>query len=146
MKTKNLLTAAACVVLALSACAEDKPAPAPAVPPQMPAFNPAMQLPQGPGAGTNVSYEALMRIMQARSELDVLNKKIEERKAEIIESNEEVKRLREEMREKQKKIDEIMVEDEKLKELKAELDTFFKTPMLPTQPPPEKAEKPKKTE
>ncbi len=85
--------------------------PAPAVQPAMP---PAMFQPVA------IDPELVRQSMQARAELDRLNRAINARKTKLFEDNPELQALQTEMRSLQKQIDAILEGDAKLNELKAQ--------------------------
>lgn len=87
--------------------------PAPAALPQ--AFQPI-----------TVDQEAVRRGMQMRSELNELDRKIEERQKKLYEENATIKDLQIQMRELQKKIDALLASDAELSALKAKLETRSK--------------------
>ncbi len=85
--------------------------PAPAVQPVMP---PAMFQPVA------IDPELVRQSMQARAELDRLNRAVNARKTKLFEENQELQALQEEMRSLQEQIDAILEGDAKLNELKAQ--------------------------
>lgn len=134
MKTVKLCLAIipAAMLCASSWAAENKaPGNEPAARPAAakPAMGPAVG-PMGPGMGvTNVSPDQLRKIMQVRSDLDDLNRRIQARQAKLYEENARIKELQGKMREMQKQIDEELVKDEELAKLKKKLDSQFNAPM-----------------
>ena len=96
----------------------------------------------GPGMGaTNVSPDELRKVMQVRSELDDLTRKIQARQTKLYEENARIKELQGKMREMQKQIDEELGKDAELATLKKNLDSQFNAPM-PRPQPGKGAEKP----
>lgn len=89
----------------------------------------------GPGMGaTNVSPDQLRKVMQVRSELDDLERKIKARQAKLYEDNAKIKELQGKMRDLQKQIDSELGKDEELATLKKNLDAQFNAPMPRPQP------------
>ena len=145
MKTLNLcLAVIPAAMLCASAWAADEKAdknapaagPVAAKPATMPAGAP-MGAPgmMGPAMGmTNVSPDQLRKVMQYRSDLDDLTRKIQARQAKLYEDNARIKELQGKMLEMQKQIDEELAKDDELAKLKKNLDSQFNAPMPRPQP------------
>ena len=74
------------------------------------------------------------RSMQARSELDQLNRRIQDRQAQLYAENERIRELQTQLRELQAEIDALMDRDEELQRLRKEYQAI--TPDVPMGPPP----------
>ncbi len=116
LKRLSICACAAAAVLAASAeqsppdrASQPEP-PAPAVQPAMP---PAMFQPVA------IDPELVRQSMQARAELDRLNRAINARRNALFEGNDELKALQAEMRGLQEQIDGILKNDATLQELQA---------------------------
>lgn len=114
MKQISPIVIAAALIAAVAMAAEQdqqRPAKAPPAEPAMPP--PAMFQPVA------VDPALVRQSMQARAELDRMNRAINARKTKLYEDNAEIKALQEEMRALQGKIDAILAADEELKKLNA---------------------------
>ena len=113
------LSICACAAAALAAAGAQPPAPDQANQPEQPA--PAVQpvMPPAMFQPVAIDPELVRRSMQARAELDRLNRAINARRNELFEGSDELKALQAEMRELQQKIDGILENDAALQELQA---------------------------
>jgi septal ring factor EnvC (AmiA/AmiB activator) len=119
----------ACMLSAVCLAEDETKSPAPAT-----AVTNAAQ----PAAGKSIFQPsaidpALVRqSMQARSEYEEMNRKVNARMTKLYEENPEIKELQNKMRELQKKIDALLAEDEELNKLKKKLQAV--APDIPTIP------------
>ncbi|MBI2440530.1 MAG: hypothetical protein HYV35_04075 [Lentisphaerae bacterium] len=139
MKTVSLLTAAMYLsVLSLNpAFGEDKPqaekTPAAVEPAAAPVAPPAAMTGKQPlFQPVAMDPEKVRQSMQARSEYDDLNRRIIERQTKLYEDNAQIKELALQLRELQKKIDQLLAEDKELAELKKKYEAI--TPEMPMGP------------
>jgi hypothetical protein len=112
-----------------------------ALPPGGPMMQPGKGMPfPTPGAmgATNINPDTLRKVMQARSELDDLTRKLQARQTQLYQEDKRILELQAKMRVVQKEIDEILAKDEELAALRAKLDGMFNAPMpmpAPAVPP-----------
>ncbi len=72
----------------------------------------------------NVDTATVRASMKARAEYDALNREITARRQKLYEDNPTIQKLQSNMRELQKKIDEILAADEELLKLKAQFEAI----------------------
>ncbi len=119
MKHLGILTAAL-LTTGLVSLAETPPASAPApqpAPPFLAGKTPLFQ-------PITVDPAVVRQSMQARSELDDLNRRIQARQSRLYEDDASIKELQAQMRELQKKIDALLAQDAELTALKKKFEAL----------------------
>lgn len=134
LKTSSIFFFLICFII--SGCAgEDKPVKPSQAPNEKMLF-PATNIFQ-PSA---VDPALVRQSMQARSEYEDMNRKINARMTALYEENPEIKELQAKMRELQKKIDALLAEDEELSKLKKKQQSI--APEIPAMPRKAAAQRP----
>ena len=106
-------------------------------PPPQPAFAPA---PANPGSPQNkpaafnaeMSADFMRKVMETSAKIEAVKKEMAERRAELFETNSEIKSCREQMVDLQNKINSILAEDRELAKMEMDRDILWTTmPPMP---------------
>lgn len=90
---------------------------------------------KGAPFSAEISADFIKKVMETSARIEECKKQIAERQAYLYESNPKIKALRTELLEMQKKINEILIDDKELADLRMNRDILWTTmPVLPKPP------------